>query len=1315
LAKKQAMTFPFIPRTLLLRDTNKTTELHYSKLDPENGPIVVLGEAGIGKSRLLEQMAEDHGWQFILAKEVIWQSEDYKNTKCLLIDALDEYPNTPSCDPLTEILKCLIARGKPPFIISCRSSDWSEAEHAELIESAYSHRPRQLHLKSLADMEARQLLQDSLPEKLASLMLSHLERYGLTSWLGNPHTLGLVIESAKGEVWPSSRTELFEQATLQLISEHKNSKAREELCQSTIISLGGAVCASLLLTGNAYVSRLASANLHPGDMSLTELSRIPGSENIDRLLRTRLFKTVDTDRFECLHRSIAEFLAARWLIDNADSPRKRRRLLSMFHHGDIVPTHLRAIHAWLVQAPELAEEVIRWDPTSLIDHGDIACLKVSDAARLLYALKEAYSENPQALSYWRPQAAIGLFREDLLCELKQLVADKCQPTNFRLLILESLKTPDLLASFKQTLSQIVLDRANPYGVRALAAESLVPLMTPLECTHHLSAARDCGHDNSIRLALDLACLTDFVDVDDELTAELIIACARQDERFGEIPDRFNGVHLHLPRSRWGGVLDCLVNKAPSHAPSLSEPADLTLYDVFSKLMLGVLSELDSTPEAQWRWFQYIRSFEYGGLDFEVTQRLQDDAEFRQALQHHVLFESQDNRTYQDRAERLGNITWILACSELDAIALLDFLNPEDEQDDRWKVVVMLVQHTDESGGKLRAAARRFAAGHQDRLDWLEAIILEPDRRREMHERYRIKQQLEVELATAKSDKVVADHDREIEQVRNGSAGYLLAPALVYLNLYEQRLTGESGYSRVLQWGNETLASATITGFDAYLKNILLASVVEDMASKCINIDRKTMLLIGATGGVSPAIVLAAISERVTNGKPFNDLSDEALLAAFLSLQHLDRYSSDLTLSIETELARRNLLNEAFRLWIEPSLVDADSLLDLALDYSQHYEQNNKIIASLACDWLQELKNLSDSKQLTLFKYVWEWMPEIVPTLLAHYASRTSEHRPVFFEAAQVLVHFGEASALLAPTSITKDFLFYITLFWRPTLDVDVIAWVFSNFRVDYPMVDWVKGDFIDTEVFNGSEPQFLRGLIWQLGDILTPAAIEAMNLLCEAPSDSYTKYLIERRAYQRHKVGESTYIPLSMDHLIAITQDNLPRNGNDLQAYILEQLADVQRRIRNDDVNSWKHFYKDDKLQPHKEEHCRDRLLGLLLQVTRDIDFETEKRVSDERRVDIMCKIGSISLPIEIKRSWNDSIWDAADKQLDASYSSYHSASGLGIYLVLWFGTLGKKTSKPKDGAPSPTSANQLAEMLIARSSAAKEGRAKVVVLDVSR
>lgn len=164
---------------------------------------------------------------------------------------------------------------------------------------------------------------------------------------------------------------------------------------------------------------------------------------------------------------------------------------------------------------------------------------------------------------------------------------------------------------------------------------------------------------------------------------------------------------------------------------------------------------------------------------------------------------------------------------------------------------------------------------------------------------------------------------------------------------------------------------------------------------------------------------------------------------------------------------------------------------------------------------------------------------------------------------------------------------------------------------------------------------------------------------------------------------------------------------------LLEELHIVQAKLLGSDVDWYRDFF--DAGKPRVEEDCRDTLIKMLRPVPFGIQASPEGHLADNKRCDIVCTLGDLMVPIEIKGQWHPALWTAADRQLDQLYINDWRAER-GIYLVLWFGN---DSSKPPVGPPAGIAVPQTAEILrvavAAGSASAREGRTEIVVLDLTR
>ena len=164
-----------------------------------------------------------------------------------------------------------------------------------------------------------------------------------------------------------------------------------------------------------------------------------------------------------------------------------------------------------------------------------------------------------------------------------------------------------------------------------------------------------------------------------------------------------------------------------------------------------------------------------------------------------------------------------------------------------------------------------------------------------------------------------------------------------------------------------------------------------------------------------------------------------------------------------------------------------------------------------------------------------------------------------------------------------------------------------------------------------------------------------------------------------------------------------------------EELDVAQRKLRAHPVD-WRRGFFDHNNRPRGEEACRDEVLKVLGDYPAGVDCAPEGHLAQDKRADIICTIGALMLPVEVKGQWHPQLWFAAEDQLAPRYTTDWRAGGRGIYLVLWFGPgagSGRDLTAPPKGTPMPTSASELREALIGVMPSTLRERIAVVVLDL--
>ena len=284
----------------------------------------------------------------------------------------------------------------------------------------------------------------------------------------------------------------------------------------------------------------------------------------------------------------------------------------------------------------------------------------------------------------------------------------------------------------------------------------------------------------------------------------------------------------------------------------------------------------------------------------------------------------------------------------------------------------------------------------------------------------------------------------------------------------------------------------------------------------------------------------------------------------------------------------------------------------------------------------------------------------------------------------------------------------------PVLAPRTMAWVVRAFRGLWPNVSRMPGSSVgDMNPWDASE--HITGIISRLGGETSDEAMTELRALRDAEPDDYTELLRTVSREQAQKRAEERYEPPDVTTLAAVLADNPPRTAADLQAVMLEELDVVQAKLRAHPVD-WRRVFFHDDGRPRDEEACRDGVLMMLGDHPSRIDCAPEGHLAEDKRADIMCTIGELMLPIEIKGQWHRELWSAAAGQLAPRYATDWRAGGRGIYLVLWFGPgvgKGRNPKSPPQGTPKPASAADLRNALVDVMALALRERIAVVVLDL--
>ncbi|MBN6713646.1 hypothetical protein JSY17_06530 [Pseudomonas capsici] len=568
-----------IKRTLWYDARDGRANLSQDDLLKRAEPLVILGEAGMGKSHLLEWLAMFPGYSRCTARQLINRYDPKTllgDAQILVIDALDEVSSQKDGDAVDLVLRQLGKLGYPRFILSCRVADWRSATGLEAINEQYPEKPLELHLEPFNEDDAATFLSSWLGSTVAKTVIEHFDARGLNGLLGNPQTLELIARIAGAGRLPETRGELFESAIEVLRVEHRDTKAGDQPAREIGLDAAGAAFAGLILTGSEAIVRISVANAAEGELQLADISRLPGGDSMETMFGTRLFKAEGADRFTYLHRRVGEYLGAQWLAKQANTRDKRKRLLSLFHSHGLVPSSLRGIHAWLALDPALTKAVIAADPMGLIEYGDAGELTADQARSLIHSLELLAKDNPHFRD-WRSCALRGFGRVELVEDIRRLILAPDTSFGLSLLMLEALKGNEIASALTDDLMRIVLNSQAVFACRKVAGETLIEIGGEIVWPNVLYELCCHGDELSIRLAIELADEVGYKQFDANLIVDLVSAYARSGSRTIGV---LMYLEKNLPDAQIPDILDRLsivvrtignrYGKRPANSPCVSQ-------------------------------------------------------------------------------------------------------------------------------------------------------------------------------------------------------------------------------------------------------------------------------------------------------------------------------------------------------------------------------------------------------------------------------------------------------------------------------------------------------------------------------------------------------------------------------------------------------------------------------------------------------------------------------------------------------------------------------------------------------------------------
>ena len=1282
----------------------------------EHPAWVLLAPAGAGKTVAFKREAERPGAYYTTARDFVTLNRPEWCSGPIFIDALDEMRAgaTDGRTPLDEIRKKLGEMRNPPFRLSCREADWFGANDRSHLESvAQDRKVLVLRLDPLTDGQVRQLLAERPDVASAEVFVEQAEKLGLRSLLNNPQTLDLLAR-AVAEGKPSNRSETFELACRQLVREFNDEHVKGQATHASVDELLGAageLCAVCLLSGHkGYAVRTVQ-----NSQEFIPLPNIQGTkqELLDAALHTGLF--ADSDGSQCpepVHRQIAEFLAARHLVQLVKDGLPRKRITALAEAEGLdggVVTGLRGLVAWLAALDgEFRTDCIERDPLDTMLYGDVRGFTLDDKRRLLQRIKKRANGDPWLLrnrfdlnARWGDLAtkdAEPIFREEL-ANIRPDDAGQLLAGN----LLRALLFGDERLPLDDVLLEIVRDRDDKrwQQVRTFALEVLAK--------HHGDESSIINQLQELLRQVEDGALKDPRDdlrgvllkhlYPDHLGPAEVIQYLHEPKRFlwigtyltfrnsiidSSTPRQLEQLLDGLCDQEGGGVLQTLCDKILRHL--LKQGLD-------GACGANTKQPLDDVPAK--RLFKWLSVKREPKTDDALARWLTDNPNMYRAL----ITEAAEHR----ERSILSTMSWLWDGEPPDfgRWCLDQAVGAED--DALTEFYIEGVYFCLSLGRGCEGLSTDVVTRCMQKHPHIEKHCLDAKRRYERHE---------VEAASTQKD-LTADwrkswqdwlraHTKEVRTNCPRAVLYELGRmCLGGFNLAGKRLRG------VLQ--DDDLEQLALGAIRDTPKRDDLPSVAEVAKSK------QTHLL---------ATPFAAALELAPE---LDGASKELALAfRFHSSGLGDWYES--VLEAQPTLVADTLLTycrTAFKHGNYPSFMFLAEPKHAAVAQSVALKLLKAFPPRCSAEHLAELRRLL----VAALKHAREGLPELVRRK-AGLSSMTAMQRVHWLCCGLGLEPANHREGLIKALTGRREYeriLCAIGLMDEGVLPVDDLDVESAAALVEHLGTRWPPSSLSAGR--SAANSRFaIVGSVADAADVST--AVERLIDHLASLSESAATEALERLAANallerwqdrlRHAVGrqletrrETEFQYATVEQVQKTLDGGNPANSADLAALTTDHLRQLAESISRDNTSDWRQYWDSpqEAALPRHEDLCRDALLSDLRRLLPEgIDAQPEARYAADRRADIRVSCKGFNVPVEIKKSTHRALWSAIGTQL-TEYAKDPGADGHGIYLVLWFGPEG--CPRPPDGE-KPQTPQQLEEQLQRTLAPERARKIDVVVIDVS-
>lgn len=1307
----------------------------------EHGWILV-GDPGSGKSTTFEDEAGQTGGCYLTVADFLDLTPDPSwRDGVLFLDGFDEAQALDGRTTIRELRKRLSELGYPRFRVACRAWDWRDATFREDLGRLAPGGLQVLALEPLQRDEILQILADNHGIQDAEAFLGRVASAGFEDWLGNPLNLELLVKAQREGAFPSSRAEAFDlgcEALAQEQNQRHMEAQRDRPCSlERILDAAGHLFAVILLA-NLHGVALSNASRNRRFEALAEF-RPDDTLAAELALKSRLFRQHGVDRLLPLHRTVAEYLAGRYLARRIDahglsSSRFIRMLVAT--DGRSV-AGLRGLFGWLSTfSVLLGPRLRRSDPVAILAYGDLRQLPPQGKREVLHALRSEAEINPAF--HWKmgsDQIFADLASVELIEDLREIL-NRSERTDAHeshiICLMYAMEHGSPVPGLDATLWGFVEDNThwqrNRRDALEICLKSFDDPVRALQLLEKIHAGTVMDENDDLLGTLLKRLYPGHLGPKELLQH---VRPAKNSNYLGPY-DWFVGHELaqiapdaHIPE-----LLEALVDRPELEVHYLGRHK---LFEMAEALLIRGLEIFgESIPNST-----LLRWFSMGRDPYVFTDRTSSD--YRKALDwlgahpdrykdlllallNNCREDPEASQTYWHWIERIKGAAvpsdlgrWHLELAGSDPTEAIAHLHLEQAFHLLW---------ADQGAeGLTLEALFSWASSHPERRDWITASMTWPIQ--PWHQEQVTKKKLREAERFAKRNESFELVQSELPDIRNGTAisGQMRQMAFIWMGRFfdAQGSSPSERFHSIFEPGEETFLAAQeglLRCLDRsdipHYKEIIEAWINGQeyhLELPClISMDLRWEQDSFTALALDPPILRSLVAFLA-------HYFPQKVPAWFLTLC---RTQPELVAEVLVEMIQAGLEKGEEHIlclqWLcggQPSIPEVSkSTLPLLLgafpgrNTSSHAVQLQNILRS-AFDRIPHLLPRICDQQL---ESATEGMAPNVRLLWLMAGAVFNPHKGwqevwelVDQENGLVELAAEFSSCLLAWDGLQPDHI------------VPLLSGLVERLApLSSPTDNW-EGSI--TPARNNRDQ--VRGFLSHLGRLECASASRALEHLLSLTMMEHFEFQIRRElADQRARMREVAFEHLNPRQAVQVLSNGTPTTQEDLLRLVMDHMADISEEVQHGNADGFRAFWDGPQhalVRPREENLCRDQILiHLRHRLSQfDIDCQPEADYARDRRADIRVSLGvQLALPIEIKRENHPELWTAINEQLIPRYTQDPLAKGHGIYLAIWFGQ-GDMPLDPLD-RKKPATPGELKARLEAQIPSEERHRVMVHVMDVS-